>query len=301
VSRLRIWMAVAVAVAGTVACGLGSGSHSGSSAGSGGPGTPSAPSPTAATTAPAASSTPPAPPPPTATLHLYHVQFGTVGIDGANRLRLLVHSPATSLGVVVLPNDGGPLPAIRVCPITDLTAPAATTGCFTPSGGEALALGHSDSLRGIEIRYIGPTSGQSGATLDHVTVTYPAADRSVSVAVPSLDAALGGSVCKDNGCNPFLEMTPRHSGPFHASVSWAGVANARLVMLVGDVAAHAYLAHGTPYGSAGLADTSGDVPGGLSISGTLTTTESALALINLDLRGPDGHTIVDPVIEATWP
>ncbi|MGH2728619.1 MAG: hypothetical protein ACRDKS_16735 [Actinomycetota bacterium] len=125
-----------------------------------------------------------------------------------------------------------------------------------------------------------------------IRLEYEEAGRKVTARLPLIARPAGASVCKDNGCNPFLEMTPVRTGPLTATADWTG-GSGRLEVAEGRIRARAFSSTGIPYRIADQA--AGAQP--LSVSANLSApSEYALALLNAS----DGDmTAIQN--EVTWP
>ncbi len=125
-----------------------------------------------------------------------------------------------------------------------------------------------------------------------VRLEYEEAGRRLTLRLPIIARPLGASACKDNGCNPFFEMTPVRTGAMTATASWTG-GPGRLEVAEGRIRARAFSSTGIPYR---IADQeSGASP--LAISASLSApSEYALALLNAG----DGD-LTEIQIDATWP
>ena len=125
-----------------------------------------------------------------------------------------------------------------------------------------------------------------------IRLEYEEAGRSIALHLPLIARPAGAAVCRDNACNPIVELLPVRGGRFTATAEWSG-GTARLEMLEGRVLARSFSSTGIPYRVAGQADG----PSPLSMAATLgAPSEYALALVNTSAS--DLRTIV---IEAAWP
>ena len=128
-------------------------------------------------------------------------------------------------------------------------------------------------------------------TID-LRLSYEEGGRAFSVLLPSIPTPPGASVCKDNGCNPFFEVSPTKAGAFTATATWTG-ASGKLELLEGRVLAKAFSSTGIPYRVA--ATKTGGSP--LTIAAQLNApSEYALALTN-----ESRSEIAAVRIDATWP
>lgn len=122
---------------------------------------------------------------------------------------------------------------------------------------------------------------------------YDEGSRNVSMRLPALAPPPRASACRDNGCNPYLEIMPLRGGSLTATATFTG-GPARLQVQQGRVIGKAFSGTGIPYripaedpGSSGLrVSTRLDAPG-----------EYALAFMN---ENPSA-AITGIVIEARWP
>jgi hypothetical protein len=125
-----------------------------------------------------------------------------------------------------------------------------------------------------------------------IRMEFEEAGRGIVFRLPVIPRPAGASVCKDNGCNPFLEVLPVRGGTFTATARWSGGTGV-LEVLEGRVLARSFSSTGIPYRIA--AEVSGPPP--LSVTATLSSpSEFALAL-----RNTSAGDLSDIEIEATWP
>lgn len=134
---------------------------------------------------------------------------------------------------------------------------------------------------------------RSGSGRIDVRVEYDEASRRVGLRLPRLAPPAGASVCKDNGCNPFLEVMPLRGGTITATATFTG-GPGRLQIQSGRVIAKSFTASGLPYRIPD--EDAGDSP--LRVTTRLDApAEYALAFINEDRS----EAITGLVIDATWP
>jgi hypothetical protein len=125
-----------------------------------------------------------------------------------------------------------------------------------------------------------------------IRMEFEEAGREIVFRLPVIPRPAGASVCKDNGCNPFLEVLPVHGGTFTATARWTGGSGV-LEVLEGRVLARSFSSTGIPYRIA--AQTSGSSP--VMVTATLSSpSEFALAL-----RNTSAGDLTDIEIEANWP
>ncbi len=70
--------------------------------------------------------------------------------------------------------------------------------------------------------------------------------RPVRIGLPLVPAPENPSACKDNACNPLIEIMPVRRGTFTADATWSGGV-ARLALLQGRLLAKSFTATGVPY------------------------------------------------------
>jgi hypothetical protein len=240
----------------------------------------SAPSATAANTATA----PPGAEPSRVVFHAYGISLNAAGEPGSDRMQILVDA-AGPLSVTL----HGTNASIRVCRIGALGASPPLSDCATPASASPLQV----SSAGVEVR---ETSGSH--YIDEVAVTYTPHTRVVNVRSENINPKPGQSVCKDNGCNPFYELTPHRPGTVKAVANWDGIATGKLLIEVGGVAEHDYSARGQPYAVPAQSQGSSDQgPPNLHVSATRNSSkEVAVALENEGAR-----PLRTPTLEITWP
>ncbi len=226
--------------------------------------------------------------------HAYNVRLPDSEGGIAAGFRLTFDSPAATVSVVL--HGGVPTPnaTVFVCPIKTLASSFSPSACDTPSSGETVQIAHGATYEGVEVILIGVgPGGKSYTTVQQISVKYAAVDRSMQIRLPPIAKQIGASACKDNGCNPFFELTPRRAGHFQATAQWPGKGAGYLSMETGQIAEHGLSMTGTPYHVVDFMEGGGPV----KVSGRLdATTEAALALRN------NGTKYLNfPVIAVTWP
>jgi hypothetical protein len=117
----------------------------------------------------------------------------------------------------------------------------------------------------------------------------------MSVQIPFLPAPESEQACKDNGCNPFFELTPLRNGTFTATATWKGPAGT-LEILQGSVLGRSQTATGIPYREAARAN--GSPP--LSITSRLSS-QAEYALAITQPTGATAAPLTDVFLSAGWP
>lgn len=125
-----------------------------------------------------------------------------------------------------------------------------------------------------------------------IRMEFEEAGRAIEFRLPVIPRPAGASACKDNGCNPFLEVLPVHGGTFTATARWTGGSGV-LEVLEGRVLARSFSSTGIPYRIAG--QVSGPSPV------TVTATLSSPSEFALALRNTSAGDLTDIEIEANWP
>ena len=192
--------------------------------------------------------------------------------DPSVRLRIERSSSAGRIVACALRGIDDPIPPVGVC-IPDM--PDGVRENLTVPGLGAIVLLREGDPIAIGFR-----------------LEYEEGGREFVIRLPSLAAPPGASVCKDNACNPVLELTPVRGGTLTASARWAS-GTAKLELLEGRVLARAFSSTGIPYRIA--ATRSGASP--LSIEARLNApSEYALTLSDL------GNTALSAIeLMTTWP
>lgn len=197
---------------------------------------------------------------------------------------IVAHDPTARVDVHLLQDAADPLPG--ECPLE--VGVRRNKTCIAAIGtGVRESLEQSGRAGGVAIVL------RSGPGRIDVRVEYDEASRRVGLRLPRLSPPAGASVCKDNGCNPFLEIMPLRGGTLTATATFIG-GPGRLQIQSGRVIAKSFTASGLPYripdediGASPLRVTTRlDAPA-----------EYALAFMNEDRSDP----ITGIVIDATWP
>ena len=250
-----------------------------------------------------------APPTASVVLHAHNVELFYDCDTCENRgLRVGLQSPDTTARVRVGSWTHADQFAVYACPVADLATPGAvgrmTTQCTKLAPGTAVEIAHGPGHQGVEgtmapsNSFRGTPAPPNAIVLDDVTVSYATADRTTVLQGPRIPAPAGASACKDNACNPFFELTPFRAGSLDADAHWGAdtpVARSagRLEILVGEVATHRMSEVGIPYAVPATADG----PSPLHVTSTVPSTESAVALADLD----GGRPLQGVALHITWP
>ena len=180
--------------------------------------------------------------------------------------------------------------ALAVCPLAALGAdiPPVTTCKDVGSGVRETIT--SAGLAAVALVVSGVPSARANVRLE-----YDDGGHAMSVQTPFLAAPDASPACKDNGCNPFFELTPLRNGAFNATAAWKGPAGT-LVMLQGSVLGRSLTATGIPYREAARAD--GSSP--LSIATNLSS-QAEYGLVITQPPGPAAAPLGDVILNSTWP
>jgi hypothetical protein len=217
------------------------------------------------------------------TFHAYNVHLDKGAEPGAAEFQALVANAGDLTVTLKGSNDH-----VEVCPLSTLGAKPDTDGCTSNSDGVSVKI----KTHAVDVRV---TKGT--ADLEEISVAYPAVSNVVMLRLPNVIPKPGVSACKDEGCNPFFELTPFRAGDLKAIANWDGIATGSLHVVVGDVTGHAYSAGGEPYPEA--AKTSGSSDQGkpnLHVTAHIPATQVAVALENDGAR-----PLLTPTLEIIWP
>lgn len=228
--------------------------------------------------------------PPTLTLQVFGLQLSkdspvVLAIDpAAPATGVIVNHDPTSRVDVFLLNRATDTPG--ECPLE--VGQRTNRDCVAAIGtGVRETLEQSGSAGGVAVVL------RSGPGRLDVRLDYDEGSRRVGLRLPSLAPPAGASVCKDNGCNPFIEVTPLRAGSMTATATFTG-GPGRLQVQSGRVIAKAFTASGQPYRIP--AEDFGDAP--LSVETRFDVpAEYALAIMNEDRGDP----LTGIVLDATWP
>ena len=180
--------------------------------------------------------------------------------------------------------------ALAVCPLASIDATLPPTSSCKDIGSGVRETITSSGLAAIAL----VVSGVSSARAD-VQLEFDDGGHAVTAEIPFLAAPLGVGACKDNGCNPFIEMTPIRNGAFTATANWKGPVGT-LALLQGRVVARSETATGIPYREAARKD--GAPP--LSIT-TQLSSQAEYALVVTQPVSATSAPLQNVVISATWP
>jgi len=194
--------------------------------------------------------------------------------------------------------------ALRACSTPDLDAHVEASKCVTIRSDEPSVIGDSTKVRAIEVKPVNLIAADGMGQVEELSISYRADNHVISLALPSILPKPGLSACKDNGCNPFIELTPYHAGPFSATATWSDTGNGVLIMQEGCLIAHDATVHGIPYRIVAIDEASGNKNSPrLQIVGRLNDVEAGIALVNTDtyVEGEESHSLVSPHVDITWP
>jgi hypothetical protein len=222
---------------------------------------------------------------PTVTLLAENLQLFP-GAEQAVRIGFQTASGSTFIIADLKPDTA----ALAVCPLTALGAeiPSVAT-CKTVGSGVREAIS-SSGLAAVALVVSGVSSARANVQLE-----YDDGGHDMSVQIPFLTAPDTSAACKDNGCNPFFELTPVRNGAFTATAAWGGP-TATLVMLQGSVLGRSLTATGIPYREAARAD--GKPP--LSVKGALSS-QGEYALVITQPPGPAAAPLENVIVNGSWP
>lgn len=228
------------------------------------------------------------------TLHAYNVSLPNSEGGADQGLRVLVDSPDEHLNVRL---HGG-IPAgnqtVWVCPVKDLDSAFSPDSCEMPANNQKVQIPHGGGYEGVEVVLVGVgPGGKNETTVEEIEVGYHAASGTMQVRTPPIAVPPGASACKDNGCNPFFEVTPQQTGRLIATAQLAGIADGQLSIESGDIVAHSYAATGVPYEQIAAME------GGskLKASGKIYATEEAA----LSLRNFGAKILKPATLDISWP
>ena len=208
------------------------------------------------------------------------------GVEQAVRLGFQTATGQTAIIADLKPDTA----ALAVCPLTSLGAdlpPVATCKDVGSGVRETIA---SSGIAAVALVVSGVPSARANVQLE-----YDDGGHDVSVQIPFLAAPDTSTSCRDNGCNPFFELTPVGNGAFSAAAAWKGPGGT-LVMLQGSVLGRSLTATGIPYREAARAD--GRSP--LSIKSTLSS-QGEYALVITEPPGPAAAPLENVIVNASWP
>jgi len=208
------------------------------------------------------------------------------GVEQAVRIGFQTAAGQTDIIADLKPDTA----ALAVCPLTSLGAdlpPIATCKDVGSGVRETIA---SSGIRAVALVISGVPSARANVQLE-----YDDGGHDLSVQIPFLAAPDTSATCKDNGCNPFFELTPARTGAFSATAAWKGPAGT-IVMLQGSVLGRSLTATGIPYREAARAD--GRSP--LSITGTMSS-QGEYALVITQPPGSEAAPLQNVIVNASWP
>jgi hypothetical protein len=208
------------------------------------------------------------------------------GVQQAVRLGFQTATGSTDIIADLKPDTA----ALAVCSLTSLGAELPPVAACKDVGSGVRETIASSGLSAVALVVSGVSNARANVQLE-----YDDGGHDVSVQMPFLAAPDTTAGCKDNGCNPFFELTPARNGPFSASAAWRGPGGT-LVMLQGSVLGRSLTATGIPYREAGRAD--GKPP--LSIKASLSA-QGEYALVITQPPGPTAAPLENVIVNASWP
>jgi hypothetical protein len=221
------------------------------------------------------------------TLHVYNLHLDPQNQEqGADRIRVGVHASSGNVRAMIVlgKSKAGTVEVCRLATVAGGPAP----GRCTPAGVQPVAV----PSEAIEVH-----AKDAPVDIDEISVSYPSEDRRTEIVLETLPPKPDQIVCKDNACNPFLELTPRRSGRLTVSVKWEGIATGRLSLLSGAMVARDYSASGKPYDVLASSAFASDVkPANLSVTSQVQSSEVAVVLENEGAR-----EIRNPRLVIQWP
>jgi len=205
------------------------------------------------------------------------------GVADAVRVSFLPKDPSVRVRIERSSNAG----RVIACPLRSIEDPIPPEASCLPD----LPNGVREPLTLSGLGAIALIREGDPITID-LLVDYEEGGRTFEIGIPVVPVPPGVTTCKDNGCNPFFEVTPPRGGSYMATVNWTS-GDGKLELLAGRVRARSFSSTGIPYGIAATA--SGESP--LRIKAELNApAEYALALSNTG-----AVDLVNIRIHAVWP
>ncbi|MHB8510569.1 MAG: hypothetical protein ACYDCC_00150 [Actinomycetota bacterium] len=133
---------------------------------------------------------------------------------------------------------------------------------------------------------------RSGSPTIDLKFIYAEGSRSIELRIPEIAPWPGDAACKDNGCNPFIEMMPLRNGMLHSVARFSGSGTLRCEE--GRIIGRSFTATGIPYRplfeQSGATELSGSSPidAQSEVALELINTNASVAMTSIDLK-------------ATWP
>jgi hypothetical protein len=208
------------------------------------------------------------------------------GNDQAVRIGFQTGSSSANIIVDLKPDTA----ALAVCPLTALGAELPLVATCRDVGSGVREPITSAGLAAVALVLSGVPSARANVRLE-----YDDGGHQMSVQIPFLPAPESEQACKDNGCNPFFELTPLRNGTFTATATWKGPAGT-LEILQGSVLGRSQTATGIPYREAARAN--GSPP--LSITSRLSS-QAEYALAITQPTGATAAPLTDVFLSAGWP
>ena len=208
------------------------------------------------------------------------------GVEQTVRIGFQTATSSTFIKADLTPDTA----ALAVCPLAALGAELPPVDICKDVGSGVRETITSDGMTAVALVVSGVPSARANVQLE-----YDDGGHEMSVQIPFLAAPDSSAACKDNGCNPFFELTPVRNGAFTATTAWKGPGGT-LVMLQGSVLGRSLTATGIPYREAARAD--GRPP--LSIKGTMSS-QGEYALVLTQQPGTAAAPLQNVIVSASWP
>ncbi len=208
------------------------------------------------------------------------------GVEQAVRIGFQTATGSTDIIADLKPDTA----ALAVCPLTSLSADLPPLATCKDVGSGVRETVTSGGIAAVALVVSGVSSARANVQLE-----YDDGGHDLSVEIPFLAAPDTSNACKDNGCNPFFELTPVRNGVFSATAAWGGP-EGTLDILQGSVLGRSLTATGIPYREAARAE--GTSP--LSIKATLSS-QGEYALVITQPAGPAAAPLQNVVLNGSWP
>jgi hypothetical protein len=179
--------------------------------------------------------------PPTVSIVAQNVRLT---IDAARAVRFGFVAAEPTIRIIVTYPDTGAI--VAACALERFDSPAQDPN--RPQCKRELPSGVREELSAPAVGAVAIWVRSGNPVTANVRVEYAegARPRVVRLGFPLLPAPANPSACKDNACNPLVEITPVRGGNFTADATWIGGV-ARLALLQGRLLAKSFSATGVPY------------------------------------------------------